>query len=138
LAASLKNLAAPESPTLVEIDSARAALRLISHDVARAENSVQLVAPSDAFPLLKPVLRRAASADLALNLRSVGPTEGLSFASVEPIDGGYRWPGMPLLSVVDDKTAVIASRQGSDVRGYWGRAEAFVAAARLSIERLGT
>jgi sugar-specific transcriptional regulator TrmB len=137
LAASLEDLAAPDSPSLVEIDSARAVLRLISHDMARAEHSVQLVAPSDAFPLLTPVLRRAASAELAMYLRSVGPTESLSFASVEPIADGYRWPGMPLLSVVDDKTAVIASRQGSDVRGYWGRAEAFVAAARLSIEHLG-
>ena len=138
LAAALEDLSAPHSPSLVEIDSVRAALRLISHDIARAEQSVELVAPSDAFPLLTPVLRRAASAELAMHLRSVGRVEGSPFTALEPIAGGYRWPGMPLISVVDDRTAVIAARQGNDVRGHWCQALAFVAAARLSIERLGT
>lgn len=137
LAASLESMTGPESPSLVEIDSARAAVRLLSHEVARAQESVSLVAPPDAFPLLTPVLRRAAQADRVLWLRSVGQPASLPFAEVEPISKGYRWPGMPLIGVVDDRTAVIAARQGSTVRGHWGQAPAFVAAARLSLERLG-
>jgi predicted transcriptional regulator len=137
LATSLEALADADSPSLVEIDSPRAAVRLISHDIARAEQSVTLVAPADAFPLLTPVLRRVVQAGRTTSLWSVGQAEALPFAAVHPIPKGYRWPGMPLVNVVDDQTAVIAARQGSTVQGHWGRAPAFVAAARLSIERLG-
>jgi len=138
LASSLEGMAAPDSPSLVEVDSARAALRLISHDIARAERSVELVAPADAFPLLTPVLRRAAGAGLAMHLGSVGRVDGSPFEFLHPIAAGYRWPGMPLISVVDDHAAVICARDGSDVHGHWGRTPAFVAAAQLSIEHLGT
>ena len=138
LAAALEDMAVPDSPSLVEIESARAALRLISHDIARAEGTVDLLAPADAFPLLTPVLRRAGTAGVTLGLLSVGPAGDLPFATVTAIESGARWPGMPLLSVVDRRTAVIASRNGNDVRGHWGREPAFVAAARLSIVHLGT
>jgi sugar-specific transcriptional regulator TrmB len=137
LALSLETLVGPESPSLVEIDSPRAAVRLISHDIARAEDTVILVAPTDAYPLLTPVLRRAVQAGRTMSLWSVGRAEVLPFAEVSPIPKGYRWPGMPLVNVVDDRTAVIAARQGSAVQGHWGQAPAFVAAARLSVERLG-
>jgi len=138
LAASLEALAESDSPSLVEIESPRAAVRLISHDIARAKETVELVAPADAFPLLNPVLRRASQAGLTMRLLSVGTAEALPYADVQPIPKGYRWPGMPLVSVVDDRTAVIAARQGSSVQGHWGEAPAFVASARLSIERLGS
>lgn len=138
LASALEGLAAPDSPSLVEIDSARAALRLISHDIARAGQSVNLVAPADAFPLLTPVLRRATGADLTMHLASVGRVENSPFEFLKPIAAGYRWPGMPLISVVDDQAAVICARDGTEVRGHWGRTPVFVAAAQLSIERLGT
>ncbi len=137
LASSLEALAGPDSPSLVEIDSPRAAVRLISHDIARAEQSVTLMAPADAFPLLTPVLRQAVQAGRTTSLWSVGQAEALPFAEVSLVPKGYRWPGMPLISVVDDLTAVIAARQGGTVQGHWGQAPAFVAAARLSIERLG-
>lgn len=137
LALSLEAMAGPESPSLVEIESARAAVRLISHDIGRSEQSVTLVAPADAFPLLAPVLRRAVQGGRASSLWSVGQVETLPFTDVKPVPKGYRWPGMPLINVVDDRTAVIAARQGSTVHGHWGQAPAFVAAARLSIERLG-
>jgi hypothetical protein len=136
LAASLEALDGPESPSLVQIDSPRAAIRQISHDVARAKEAVELVAPADAYPLLGPVLRRASHAGLTMNLRSVGAAEALPFAELRPIPKGHRWPGMPLIAVVDDHTALIAARQGSAVQGYWGQAPSFVASARLSIERL--
>jgi hypothetical protein len=48
---------------------------------------------------------------------------------------GLAWPGAPLVSLVDDRTAVIASRQGSDVRGHWTSSPVLVAAARLAFSR---
>ena len=137
LAASLEALAGPDSPSLVTIGSARAAVRLISHDIARAQHSVSLVAPPDAYPLLTPVLRQATQAGRDMSLLSVGPAAPLAFVEVGQVVKGYRWPGMPLINVVDDRTAVIAARNGSTVEGHWGQAPAFVASARLSIERLG-
>ena len=47
------------------------------------------------------------------------------------------WPGVPLICVVDDRAALLATRQGTDVTGHWGTAPAFVAAARLTIDVLG-
>ena len=46
------------APTLVEVESGRAILQLITHDVARAALSVFLLVPGDAYPLLAPALRR--------------------------------------------------------------------------------
>jgi hypothetical protein len=42
---------------------------------------------------------------------------------------------MPIIAVVDDRSALVASRQGSDVRGHWSTAPSFVAAARLAFDR---
>jgi hypothetical protein len=50
------------------------------------------------------------------------------------IQGDRAWPGMPIISVVDDRSAIMAARQGSDVRGHWSTAAAFVAGARLALE----
>lgn len=135
LRAEMDALAAPDSPTLVPVESARSAIRLLSHDLARATASIELVAPPDAFPLLAPTLRRAHASGVSLMLSSSGAAT-LPFAEVRSTIKGYRWPGMPLLAVVDDATAMVAARQGSEVNGYWGRAPAFVASARMSIERL--
>jgi hypothetical protein len=43
---------------------------------------------------------------------------------------------MPIIAIVDDASAVIAARQGSDVHGHWSAAPSFVAAARLTMDRL--
>jgi hypothetical protein len=43
---------------------------------------------------------------------------------------------MPIISVVDERSAILASRQGADVRGHWSTAPAFVAGARLALEHL--
>lgn len=135
LSTNLDSISVPATPTVVEIESGRAALQLMTHTVARASRSVALLAPPDAFPLLAPALRRPVSSGLPVELYSTAPVD-LEFASVEALPEGHRWPGMPIISVVDDASALLASRQGSDVRGHWSTAPAFVAAARLALERL--
>ncbi len=132
LSADLEGLAAPSAPTVVEIDSPRAALQLISHDVARATASVSLLAPPEAYPLLAPALRRTAAAGVALNLLSTAPVE-LDFTAVGPVATDDAWPGTPLICVVDERTTVVAYRQGSEVHGHWSTAPALVAAARLAL-----
>jgi sugar-specific transcriptional regulator TrmB len=135
LSTELEAISVPGTPTVVEVESARALLQLLTHDIARATRSVALLAPSDAFPLLAPALRRPLSSGLPVELYSTGPVD-LAFSSVETIPEGHAWPGMPIISVVDERSALLASRQGSDVRGHWSTAPAFVAGARLALERL--
>ena len=126
------------TPTLVEITSPRGALQLLSHDIARATRSVALMAPADAYPILAPVLRRAVSAGLDVTLFSSGaaPAE-LGFAEITTVAEPSQWPGNPLLGLVDDKSAVIATRQGGEVQGHWSSAPAFVAATRAALAQLG-
>jgi hypothetical protein len=107
-------------------------LQLISHDVARAVASVSLLAPPEAYPLLAPALRRTAAAGVALNLLSTAPVE-LDFTAVGPVATDDAWPGTPLICVVDERSAVVAYRQGSEVHGHWSTAPALVAAARLAL-----
>jgi sugar-specific transcriptional regulator TrmB len=137
LSSDLETLAVPNTPTVVEIESGRAILQLITHDVARASQSVLLLVPPDAYPLLAPALRRPVSAGVQLSLWSTGPVE-LGFAEVGTVSRDHGWPGMPVISVVDDRSAIIGSRQGNDVRGHWSTAPAFVAAARVALEQFGT
>ena len=136
LSTDLETIAVPSTPTVVEIESGRAVLQLITHDVARASSSVGLLAPPDAFPLLAPALRRPVSAGLPVSLWSTGPVD-LGFASVELVSGDHGWPGMPIIAVVDDRSAIVGFRQGNEVRGHWSTAPAFVAAARLALEQFG-
>jgi sugar-specific transcriptional regulator TrmB len=135
LSGDLDTVTVPDTPTLVEVESGRAVLQLITHDVARATVSVSLLLPGDAYPLLAPALRRPFSAGLPLTLCASSPAE-LGFVDVELLADVGGWPGMPILAVVDDRSAVMASRNGSDVRGHWSTAPAFVAGARLAFERL--
>jgi sugar-specific transcriptional regulator TrmB len=133
LSTDLQALSIPQTPTVVEIDSVRAVLQLLTRDVARASESVGLLAPPDAFPLLAPALRRPVSAGLPVSLYSTAPVN-LGFHPVETVPEG-DWPGMPIIGVVDNRCAVIASREGAQVSGHWSTAPAFVAAARLALER---
>jgi sugar-specific transcriptional regulator TrmB len=133
LSTDLQALSIPQTPTVVEIDSVRAVLQLLTRDVARAGESVVLLAPPDAFPLLAPALRRPVSAGLPVSLYSTAPVN-LGFYPVETVPEG-DWPGMPIIGVVDNRCAVIASREGAQVSGHWSTAPAFVAAARLALER---
>lgn len=135
LSRDLEAVTVPETETLVELVSSRALLQLMTHDVARASRSVGLLAPADAYPLLAPALRRPYSAGVPLRLAATGPVE-LNFASVDQVSPDARsWPGMPVILVVDDRSAVLASRNGNEVRGHWSTAPTFVAGARLALER---
>jgi sugar-specific transcriptional regulator TrmB len=135
LSRELDAASVPDTETLVEVLSSRALLQLITHDVARATESVGLLAPPDAYPLLTPALRRPYSAGLPLSLAASGPVE-LGFVPVEVVaTDRHRWPGMPLILVVDDRSAILAARNGNDVRGHWSTAAWFVAASRLALER---
>ena len=126
----------PGTPTLVEIDSGRSVLQLLSRDVARASASVFLLAPPDAYPLLSPALRRPLAAGVRLALFATGPVD-LGFVPVESTAvNGAAWPGTPVLMIVDDRAALVAARDGAEARGHWSTAPAFVAAARLAFERL--
>jgi sugar-specific transcriptional regulator TrmB len=134
LSSDLDAISVPSTPTLVEIESGRAVLQLITHDVARASISVSLLAPPDAFPILAPALRRPFSSGLPLALCANAPVD-LGFAQVRVVSDGHGWPGMPIIAVIDERSAILASRSGGDVRGHWSTAPAFVAGARLAFER---
>ena len=138
LSRELDSVSVPETETLVELVSSRALLQLMTHDVARASRSVALLAPADAYPLLAPALRRPYATGVPLQLLATGPVE-LGFATVSPVaPDACPWPGMPVILVVDDRSAILASRNGSDVRGHWSTAPTFVAGARLALERYST
>jgi len=134
LGGELEQVALPSSPTLVEIETVRAALQLIGHDVARSTEGVLLLAPPEAYPLLAPSLRRPVSSGLEVRLYATGAAE-LPFAAVETIPSGHDWPGLPLIAIVDGRSAVVAARRGSEVQGHWSTAPSFVAAARMALER---
>jgi sugar-specific transcriptional regulator TrmB len=135
LGRELEAVSVPDTETLVEVHSARGLLQLISHDAARASESVVLLAPPDAYPLLAPALRRPYSAGLLLALASTGPAE-LGFGTVQIVSTeSRRWPGMPVILIVDERSAILAARNGAEVRGHWSTAASFVAAARLAFER---
>jgi sugar-specific transcriptional regulator TrmB len=130
----LEAIAVPDTPTLVEIESPRGALQLVSHDVARASRTVALLAPADAFPIVSPALRRPVSAGLVVELASTDDV-ALGFAPVARVRPRDEWPGAPLIAVVDGRSAVVAGRDGGVVRGHWSTSPSFVAAARLAFER---
>jgi sugar-specific transcriptional regulator TrmB len=132
LGEALAGFGAPATPTIVEIDSPRGALQIITHEVARAKESVALLVPADAYPLLAPSLRRAVSSGLASEFYSTTPVD-IGFAPIVILSGS-DWPGDPLIAVVDNRTAVIGSRTGPTVRGHWSTSPPFVAAARRTLE----
>lgn len=133
LSSELEAMNAPDTPSLVEIDSGRAVLQLLTRDVSRATSSVALLLPADAYPLLAPALRRPYAGGIALVLCSTAPVT-LGFTPVETVDP-LPWPGMPIISVIDDRTAILAAREGNEVRGHWSTSPAFVAGARAALER---
>lgn len=136
LSATLDQISVPASPTLVTVSNARGVLQLISHEAARAKESVHLLAPADAYPVLTPALRRASGAGVSLALKSVGPVS-LPFAEVETVAADGAWPGQPVILSVDGRSALLASRNGDQVDGHWGTAPTLVAAAMLAMRGLG-
>jgi hypothetical protein len=136
LSSELENLSAPNTPTVVELESGRAVLQLLSRDVTRASRLVELLVPPDAYPLLAPALRRPAAAGIPVALWSTRPVD-LGFSSVGVVTSDHRWPGMPIIAVVDDRSAIVGARNGDQVYGHWSSAPPFIAAARLALERFG-
>ncbi len=134
LTAALATLAAPETPTLVELTSARGAVQLMGHEIARAKTRVELLAPPDGCLALAPHLRRAATAGVALTVASTAPVP-LGSIAVELITAP-SWPGEPVLLIVDDRAALIGRRDGERFAGHWGSGPAFVAAARETFTAL--
>jgi sugar-specific transcriptional regulator TrmB len=128
LSTALATLAVPETPTLVELASPRGAVQLMGHEIARATQSVELIAPPDGCLALAPQLRRAASVGVALDVASTAAVP-LGAIHVETIPDS-SWPGEPVLLVIDDRAALIGSRDGDRFSGHWGTGTAFVAAAR--------
>ncbi|MEP6572510.1 MAG: helix-turn-helix domain-containing protein [Gemmatimonadota bacterium] len=135
LGRNLETLGAPSTPSMTEISSPRGALQLLTHEIGRAASSVLLIAPAEAYPLLTPALRRAVSAGLRTAFYAQVPVV-LPFVRVESIISPADWPGLPLIAIVDDRNALVASREGAEVMGHWSGAPSFVAAARLAFERL--
>ena len=134
LSRELDGIAAPSDSSVVEINSGRAVLQLLSHDIARSTRAVELLAPPDAFPLLAPALRRPLSAGVPVSLWSTGPVSA-DVGSEVAVIAEQPWPGMPIIAVIDDRSAIVGSRQGSEVQGYWSSAPSFIAAARLALEK---
>lgn len=130
LRVTLDAFSVPASPTLVPVSNPRGALQLISHEVGRARERVGLLAPPDAYPVLTPVLRRAATLDIVLDLRSTAEVT-LPFATVSVMTLGTAWPGEPIVMAVDGRSALLARREGDRVEGHWGTAPTLVAAAAL-------
>jgi sugar-specific transcriptional regulator TrmB len=137
LSRALDGFGAPATLSIIELSSPKGLLQLVTTEIGRAQRSVHLLAPAEAFPIVAPALRRAVGAGLDVVLRA--PTEvELPFARVEPVASEHPWPGSPFVGVFDDRSAVIASRDGSDVRGHWSSAPPFVAAARLTFAHFAT
>lgn len=134
LSTALAGLAAPDTPTLVELASPRGAVQLMGHEIARATHHVELIAPPDGCLALAPQLRRAASVGVTLDVASTGavPLGALQVLTIP----AANWPGEPVLLVVDDRAALIGSRDGDRFTGHWGSGAAFVAAARCATAAL--
>lgn len=137
LSAVLAEISVPPSPTLVELTSARGALQLLSHEIARAQQNVALVLPADGYPILVPALRKASATGVGLLLLATAPVE-LPFANVEALRSGAPWPGEPILFVVDDRGAILAGRSGDQIGGHWGTDPVFIAATRTIIQSFRT
>ena len=135
LSRTLDGFGAPATLSIIELSSPKGLLQLLTNEIARAQRAVQLLAPAEAYPLLAPALRRAVSAGLEVRLHSQVGVE-LPFVAVVPLAIDSRWPGLPVLGIFDDRSAVIASREGAEVLGHWSSAQPFVAAARLTLDHL--
>lgn len=137
LSTVLAEVSTPASPTLVELTSLRGTVQLISHEIARASGRVGLAVPADAFPGLTPALRKAVGAGVTTTLASNRAID-LGFAQASAYAGSIRWPGEPIVLVVDGRGAILAARYDATERvgGHWGTDPVFVAAAETVVDLL--
>src|SRR5262245_22896180 len=137
LSKALDGFGTPTTPSVVELTSPKGLLQLLTQEIGRAREAVHLIAPAEAFPILGPALRRAVTAGLDVLLAAQIPVQ-LPFIRVEAIPSGFAWPGLPLVAILDGASAVIGSRAGAGVLGHWSSAPPFVAAAKITFDRLRT
>lgn len=131
----LDTVTVPPSPTLVELGSPRGLVQLLSHEIARADHRVRLVAPADTYPALIPALRKAGASGVVLELAASGPVS-LPFAEVTVVPEPPGWPGEAILFLVPQRGAVLAARRGDDIEGHWGTDPVFQATTGLLIDHL--
>lgn len=134
LATALQAISVPTTQTLTEISSLRSASQLLTLEIARARTRVLLVAPPEVYAGLGPALRRAAGAGVGLTLYADGPVEAP--VDVAQLSSGGRWPGRPMVAVIDGHQALIATMDGDRVTGHWSTAANLVAAAQASVATL--
>ena len=134
LSGELENFPTSTSPTIVEVESGRGILQLLTQGVTKAAGSVAMLLPPDAYPLLAPALRRPVSAGIPVELWSTGPVD-LGFHEVGVSPGDQAWPGMPIIGVFDGRNAIIGARTGQEVSGHWSSSPSFVAAAGLAFRQ---
>jgi sugar-specific transcriptional regulator TrmB len=132
---SLEEISVPDTPTLIELSSARGTLSIAAREAARAVERILLHASPDAYPPLIPSLRKAAGSGVTLSLSTTAPLD-LAFATVTVTPATADWPGQPFLLVVDNRSALLAARDGERVLGHWGTAPTLVAATSLAIGSL--
>lgn len=135
LSRELDRVTAPASPTLTEVSSLRGAGQLLTLEIARAKERVDLCASAETYRMVGPALRRAAQSGVALSLWSDEPVPAES-APVGLIGLEGRWPGRPLLAAIDDRAGLLGSVLGEHVSGYWSGAGTLVAAARHALQSL--
>lgn len=135
LSRSMHEFGAPATPSVVELTSPKGLLQLLTHEIGCARQEILMIAPAEAYPILGPALRRAVSAGLEVQLAAQVPVQ-LPFIRIEAIPSGFDWPGLPLVAILDSTSAVIGARDNSVVLGHWSSAPPFVAAARVTFERL--
>lgn len=137
LSSALEAFGAPATESLVELKSPRGVLQLLTNEIGRAQRSVRLLAPAEAYSFLTPALRRAVSAGLETELLAESSVQ-LGFTQVDAVAGEGDWPGLPLVAILDGASAVLAAREGNTVHGHWSSAPTFVAAARITFDRFRT
>ena len=135
LAQALDEISIPSSPTLTPVTSMRGVAQFLGIEIARARISVRLLLPDDLFVAIAPALRRLASLDTETWLYADG-SGASDLPDVQVVDVSDRWPGRPLLAVIDNRIALIGSVEASAVSGYWTTAPALVAAAEQAVSAL--
>ncbi len=135
LSAALAGIGAPDGPSTVELESARACWQGLARDIARATDRVWLCAPPEAYASLAPVLRRAVGAVSDTVLLATGPVT-IEFGNVTQLTERNGWPGEPVIAVIDERVAVLATRDGERFAGHWSTGPAFVAGSVLAFEQI--
>jgi len=135
LSRELDRVTAPASPTLTEVTSLRGAGQLLTLEVARARERVDLCAPADTYRMVGPALRRALQSGVSLALWSdeAVPAE-VAPIGVIAVDG--NWPGRPLLAAIDDRAALVGTVHPDHATGYWSGAPTLIAVARHALASL--